>query len=396
MNDINNNEPINQDFHNSEIREENQDQEIISGQNSDQNEEELSGEDQEKKSRFKEGQKLQFVRVRFPGHAKSLPFIFGRLPIHYGQQVVAMSERGMCVGYINSFPYTVDYHPNLEPVRSIKKIATQDDFDHEKKVYQQEKQFENICAKLIEKHQLEMQLTHVEFTQFGKKVVFYFFSPGRVDFRGLVKDLVNELKVRIELRQISIRDRAASIGNIGPCGRELCCSSFLSKYGNTHIKMARNQNLSLNTSKTNGVCASPKCCLSYEDAVYTEIRERLPVEDSIIKTKVGDIGKVTRLHLITMQFEMLTEQGIVKKYAASEFIEELKDYAFPEYFEHIQYDNRNCIGIEDYEKEEKTRKDKDKNELLKHTKKEAADLFEQQLKDSPFLSTYIEKSKEHQ
>jgi cell fate regulator YaaT (PSP1 superfamily) len=235
-------------------------------------------------SRFKEGQILRFVRVRFPGNARSFPFLIGKRNIEYGQKVVAMSDRGMAVGYVNSFPYDVPFNKSMLPVRSISKVATNDDIDRDKEAYRQQKNAENICNDLIEEFRLDMQLTHVEFTSFGKKAVFYFIAPARVDFRDLVKDMVGKLKMRIELRQISVRDRSASIGGIGPCGRELCCSSFLTKYGNVGIKMAKNQDLTLNLSKLNCVCGQLKCCQQYEDDVNREKSSRLPKEGDIITT----------------------------------------------------------------------------------------------------------------
>ena len=265
-------------------------------------------------SRFKEGQVLRFVRVRFPGNSRSFPFLVGKRRIEYGQKVVAMSDRGMAVGYVNSFPYDVPFNKSMLPVRSISKVAMEEDIIKDKDAYHQQKNAENICNDLIEEYRLDMHLTHVEFTSFGKKAVFYFIAPARVDFRDLVKDLVGRLKTRIELRQISVRDRSASVGGLGPCGRELCCSSFLTKYGNAGIKMAKNQDLTLNFSKLNGVCGQLKCCLQYEDEVYREKRSRLPKEGDFISTHTGEIGRVDRLHLLSEQFVMMTNRGVRKRY----------------------------------------------------------------------------------
>ncbi|MDA8792466.1 regulatory iron-sulfur-containing complex subunit RicT [Bacteriovoracaceae bacterium] len=344
---------------------------------------------EKKSSRFKDGQDLSLVRVRFPGHAKSLPFLYGRLPIQYGQKVVAMSERGMAVGYINSFPYKTIYkESDHKDLKFIKKIASDEDISQEIEAYKQEKKFETTCADLIEKHELKMQLTHVEFTQFGKKVVFYFYAPARVDFRGLVKDLVTELKLRIELRQISIRDRAASIGSLGPCGRELCCSSFLSRYGHTHIRMAKNQNLSFSGGKINGVCSQPKCCLGYEEEVYAEKRTLLPKEDHIIKTFDGEIGKVTRLHLIIDQFEMLTTKGSIKKYSASMYDTEMNDYNFPQKFDHIEFDNRTVIGLDEDEEDKKEEREQNLSNWEKQGKTEALSIYNKLFEEYEFFNLY--------
>jgi cell fate regulator YaaT (PSP1 superfamily) len=288
-------------------------------------------------SRFKEGQILRFVRVRFPGNARSFPFLVGKRRIEYGQKVVAMSDRGMAVGYINSFPYDVPFNKSMLPIRSISKVATEEDIEKDQEAYRQQKSAENICNDLIENYKLDMQLTHVEFTSFGKKAVFYFIAPARVDFRDLVKELVGKLKTRIELRQISVRDRSASIGGLGPCGRELCCSSFLTKYGNVGIKMAKNQDLTLNFSKLNGVCGQLKCCLQYEDDVYREKRSRLPKEGDIISTHTGEIGRVDRLHLLSEQFVIMTNRGVRKRFVVDLYKETLdKESAnFPKEFESV-------------------------------------------------------------
>ncbi len=330
----------------------------------------LEDKDREE-SRFKEGQILRFVRVRFPGNSRSFAFLIGKRRIEYGQKVVAMSDRGMAVGYVNSFPYDIAFNKSMLPVRSIAKVAMDDDIEKDKEAYRQQKHAENLCNDLIEQYKLEMHLTHVEFTSFGKKAVFYFIAPARVDFRDLVKDLVGKLKTRIELRQISVRDRSASVGGIGPCGRELCCSSFLTKYGNAGIKMAKNQDLTLNFSKLNGVCGQLKCCLQYEDEVYREKRTRLPKEGDIILTHTGEIGRVDRLHLLSEQFVMMTNRGVRKRYVVDLYKETLnKDEAkFPQEFDSVSDETFKIIGLDEsqtkktknFEQEIKNLKDKSKN-----------------------------------
>ena len=166
-----------------------------------------------KKSRFVEGQEIELIRVRFPGNAKSQPFLLGKRNFVYAQKVVAMSDRGMSIGYINSFPYKVEFKESMLPLKSISKVATDEDIEEQKSYHKKENEAEKLCLRLIEKHKLDMNLTHVEFIQFGKKAVFYFTAPARVDFRNLVKDLVGDLKMRIELRQISVIRRPHWVGN---------------------------------------------------------------------------------------------------------------------------------------------------------------------------------------
>ena len=195
-----------------------------------------------------------------------------------------------------------------------------------------------------------MVLTHVEIIHFGKKAVFYFNAPARVDFRELVKNLVGGLKMRIELRQISVRDRAAALGAVGSCGLQTCCSYFLKEYGNVSIKMAKNQNLALIPSKINGVCGQLKCCTKYEDQVYTEKRTSLPKEGIFLHTENGDNGRVTKLHVLAEEFEMLTDKGLRRKYAKTQIPLEKEDqkppegWQLPHSFGHIANETGTVIG----------------------------------------------------
>ena len=354
----------------------------------------------ENNCQFQVGDILRFVRVRFPGHAKSYPFLIGKRKLMYGQKVVAMSDRGMAVGYVNSFTYELPFKKQMLPLKSISKVASEEDIDKEKDVYKKQKETETLCQRLIEKHKLDMNLTHVEFTHFGKKVVFYFVAPARVDFRGLVKDLVNELKLRIELRQISVRDRSASMGALGPCGRELCCSSFLSRYGNVSIKMAKNQNLSLNYSKLNGVCGQLKCCLQYEDEVYSQKRKNLPRVGEFIKTRNGDTGKVTRLNLLAEQFDMITNRGHIKRYVR-EMVEKKideKEARMPERFDNISDQTSTIHGLEQHEYNEKLKKEKVYQVLEKEAKTYAKETFTEltgiEITEQKESSTIEKKAKE--
>lgn len=317
--------------------------------NSEETEEDQRREEEKENSRFKDGEKLTMIRVRFPGNARSFPFQVGKRRFAYGQKVVAMSDRGMTVGYINSFPYEVIFNKSMLPVRSIAKVASPEDILAQIEFRDSERKAEVICLHLIEKYQLDMILTHVEFTQFGKKAVFYFNAPARVDFRDLVKDLVYDLKMRIELRQISVRDRAAALGSVGACGLQTCCSSFLKNYGNVSIKMAKNQNLALIPTKLNGVCGQIKCCIRYEDDVYIDKRKNLPREGSFIRALNGDKGKVQKLNILVEQFEMLTDTGVRRRYSSNQYkgreSDLGNDYKFPEFFEHIVNETKDCIGI---------------------------------------------------
>ena len=312
------------------------------------------GQDQPPPSKYQPGEVLKFVRVRFPGNAKSFPFLVERRNFSYGQKVVAMSDRGMTVGYINSFPYETTFNKSMLPIKSISKEASQEDISQQKDYAFKEKEAEILCLNLIEKYKLDMVLTHVEFLQFGKKAVFYFNAPTRVDFRNLVKDLVKDLKMRIELRQISVRDRTAALGAIGPCGLQTCCSSFLKSYGNVSIKLAKNQNLALIANKINGVCGQIKCCVKYEDEVYSEKRSRLPKEGSFVFLKNGDKGKVTKLQILSEKFDIMTDEGKLRRYEGPLFDPKRtlpENWSFPSSFEHIVNETSTLIKADNKEPE---------------------------------------------
>lgn len=343
--------------------------------------------------RFTPGQSLLFVKVRFPGNARSFSFYIGRRKLRYGQKVLAMSDRGVTVGYVNSFPYEVIYQPEMGQIRTINRLATDKDLELQIQHYRQEKYFESVCKRYIENYQLEMNLTHVEFTQFGKKCVFYFTAPARIDFRSLVRDLVQELKIRVELRQISVRDRAAALGGIGPCGLQLCCSSFLSKYGHVSMKMAKNQDLTLASQKLNGVCGMVKCCISYEDDAYYELRSELPEVGQLIRTRNGDEGKVVAVQIYQQRFDLFTTTGHRRRYSAGQWIkplpgEESKPIILPPNIEFQSDETNYIIGLEeDLQK---------KRQRLEQDLKVAADqavLFAQQVWDQ--LLTQPTESNSH-
>ena len=336
-------------------------------------------EQKEDGTRFKEGDEVTLIRVRFPGNSRSFAFLRGSRTYRYGEKVVAMSDRGMDVGYINSFAYTVKFTKDLLPLRHISKIATQEDIENKMQNVSREKEAELHCVELVEKLKLDMNVTHVEIIQFGKKMVFYFTAPSRVDFRELVKQLVAKLKMRIELRQISVRDRAAALGSIGACGLSTCCSTFLKNYGNVSIKMAKNQNLALIPSKINGTCGQLKCCIKYEDEVYSNKRNFLPKENSLIQTKNGDKGKVNRLHILAENFDMLTDKGQIRRYRSTQWNKNHKlpdSYKFPDRFDHIVNETSTIIGTEAHIIEQEKLSDEEKAKANLEALEGNSDLFD--------------------
>ena len=206
------------------------------------------------------------------------------------------------------------------PLKKVIRIATSKDLKHQESNRQKEKEAFKICEEKIKKHKLDMNLTEVEYKFDNSKILFYFTADGRIDFRELVKDLAAIFKTRIELRQIGVRDEVRKIGGNGVCGRELCCCSFLGSFETVSIKMAKEQNMSLNPTKISGNCGRLMCCLKYEQNVYEEKLKRLPKLGAIVKTEDGE-GTVdsieTLKEIIRVKFKD-GEDTFYKKYPASD------------------------------------------------------------------------------
>lgn len=229
---------------------------------------------------------IKVVGVRFKKAGKIYYFDPSDLNVKKGDFVVVETARGIefgeCVIGIKEIPET----DIVAPLKSVIRISEEEDINKHKDNKVKEKDALEICLKKIEEHGLNMKLIDVEYTFDNNKVIFYFTADGRVDFRELVKDLATIFKTRIELRQIGVRDEAKMLGGLGPCGRPLCCSTFLGDFASVSIKMAKEQNLSLNPTKISGICGRLMCCLNYEQSTYEDIRKRLPRAGSIVS--MGD------------------------------------------------------------------------------------------------------------
>ena len=230
---------------------------------------------------------IKVVGVRFKKAGKIYYFDPKDLNIEKENFVVVETARGIefgeCIIGIKEIPE----EEIVAPLKSVIRVATKEDIEKHKENKEKEKEALAICLTKIEEHKLNMKLIDVEYTFDNNKVIFYFTADGRVDFRELVKDLATIFKTRIELRQIGVRDEAKMLGGLGPCGRTLCCTSFLGDFTSVSIKMAKEQNLSLNPTKISGICGRLMCCLNYEQSTYEEIRKRLPKVGSIVDTEVG-------------------------------------------------------------------------------------------------------------
>ncbi len=227
------------------------------------------------------------VGIRFKKVGKVYHFDPNGLDIHAGDHVIVETARGIECGECAFGNKEVDDENVIKPIKKVIRLATKTDLEVARGNEQQAKEAFDICRKKIAEHKLDMNLVSVECTFDLNKILFYFTADGRVDFRGLVKDLASIFRTRIELRQIGVRDEAKMVGGLGICGRELCCASYLEDFQPVSINMAKDQNLSLNPTKISGTCGRLMCCLKYEYDGYHEMQKITPRVDSIVQTPEG-------------------------------------------------------------------------------------------------------------
>jgi cell fate regulator YaaT (PSP1 superfamily) len=237
------------------------------------------------------------VGVRFKSAGKIYYFDPDNLEIKKGDNVIVETARGLEYGDVVIEPRSVTEEDIVAPLKKVIRLATEDDKAKNKDNKAKEKEAFDICLGKITEHGLPMKLIDVEYTFDNSKIIFYFVADGRIDFRELVKDLAAIFRTRIELRQIGVRDESKMVGGLGPCGRTMCCASFLGDFAPVSIKMAKEQNLSLNPTKISGVCGRLMCCLNYEQNTYEEIRRKTPVVGSTVKTEDG-IGEVVENNIL--------------------------------------------------------------------------------------------------
>jgi len=230
---------------------------------------------------------IEVVGVRFRSAGKMYYFDPNRLQAAKGDSVIVETTRGPEFGEVCLANTKISADHVVSPLRPLLRIATPADVAKNEENREKESKAFGICQEKIAKHGLEMKLIEVQYAFDGSKLLFYFAAEGRVDFRELVKDLASVFRTRIELRQIGIRDEAKILGGIGACGRPLCCSTFLPDFAQVSIKMAKDQNLSLNSAKISGVCGRLMCCLRYESEVYAEEIRKTPSNDSLVRTPDG-------------------------------------------------------------------------------------------------------------
>lgn len=255
----------------------------------------------------------RIIGVRFRTAGKIYYFDPLRFSVKRGDHVIVETARGVEYGTVVGEPREVDDKKVVQPLKPVLRVATERDDEQEAGNKLKEKEAFRICQEKIRKHGLDMKLIDAEYTFDNNKVLFYFTADGRVDFRELVKDLASVFKTRIELRQIGVRDETKILGGIGICGRVLCCHSHLSEFIPVSIKMAKEQNLSLNPGKISGVCGRLMCCLKHEEETYEELNRRLPNTGDYVTTDDGLRGEVASVNVLRQQVKVIVEIGDEKE-----------------------------------------------------------------------------------
>jgi cell fate regulator YaaT (PSP1 superfamily) len=250
----------------------------------------------------------RIVGIRFRGGGKVYFFDAGELELSLMEKVIVETERGLSVGTVAIPPRGQEDPPQDIPLKPILRAAADDDREKLGQNHEKEIEAKGFCNKCIEKHDLDMRLVEVEHLFDGSKIIFYFTADERVDFRALVRDLASRFHTRIEMRQIGVRNKARLVGGIGSCGRELCCCTFLTNFEPVSVKMAKDQNVSLNPAKISGVCGRLMCCFKYEYDTYVSMKRDMPKIGKTITTEKGT-GKVVRQNVLANRVTIQIEDG---------------------------------------------------------------------------------------
>ena len=249
----------------------------------------------------------EVIGVRFKEVGKVYYFDPKDYKIQVGDHVIVETARGIEYGTVTGKVQEVPEGKVVQPLKSVIRVANAEDDAKAKRNREKEKEAMRICKEKIRKHELEMKLIDAEYTFDNNKVLFYFTADGRIDFRELVKDLAAVFRTRIELRQIGVRDETKILGGIGSCGRPLCCSTFLSEFAPVSIRMAKEQNLSLNPTKISGVCGRLMCCLKNEEETYEYLNSKLPGIGDTVTTVTGLKGEVSSVNVLRQKVKILVD-----------------------------------------------------------------------------------------
>ena len=267
---------------------------------------------------------IKVIGVRFRTAGKIYFFSPGGLELTAGDKVIVETARGVEFGSVVTGVREVPDDQISQPLKPVIRVATQDDVRKEAKNRDKEKDAFKICQEKIRKHGLEMKLIDAEYTFDNNKVLFYFTADGRIDFRELVKDLASVFRTRIELRQIGVRDETKIRGGIGICGRPLCCHTYLTEFAPVSIKMAKEQNLSLNPTKISGVCGRLMCCLANEEETYEELNSHLPSIGDYVTTPEKLKGEVQSVNVLRQTVKVVVTMDNDEKEVRDYKVEELR------------------------------------------------------------------------
>lgn len=291
---------------------------------------------------------IKVIGVRFRQAGKIYNFSPADFQVKVGDHVIVETARGIEYGSVVQGIREVADDKVIMPLKSVIRIATEEDDKKAIENNEKEKKAFKICKEKIAKHGLKMKLIETEYTFDNNKVLFYFTADGRIDFRELVKDLASVFKTRIELRQVGVRDETKMLGGIGICGRPLCCNTYLSEFIPVSIKMAKEQSLSLNPTKISGICGRLMCCLKNEQEAYEELNSNLPDIGEKVKTFDGFKGEVVSVNVLRQKVKIVVEvddEREIKEYA----IDELKFKPKKKKFNLASEELKALKGLEDKE-----------------------------------------------
>ncbi|MBQ4284059.1 MAG: stage 0 sporulation family protein [Lachnospira sp.] len=292
------------------------------------------------------------IGVRFRRAGKIYFFAPGRYNnIEVGQNVIVETARGVEYGHVVLGEREVSDESVIQPLKAVIRIATPEDDEREQRNREKEKEAYGICLEKIKKHNLDMKLIQVEYTFDNNKVLFYFTAEGRIDFRELVKDLAAVFKTRIELRQVGVRDEAKIMGGIGVCGRPLCCATYLPEFVPVSIKMAKEQNLSLNPTKISGVCGRLMCCLKNEEEAYEHLNSKLPNVGDIVTTVDNLKGEVSSVNVLRQRVKITITHDNDEKEIKEYSVDEIK-FKPKKRYEKVQINDQELRELEELERRE--------------------------------------------
>ena len=302
---------------------------------------------------------IKVIGVRFRRAGKVYFFDPGELQINKGDHVIVETARGVEFGSVVLGLREVEEDMVIQPLKPVLRVATADDVRREERNREKEKEALAICLEKVQKHGLEMKLIDAEYTFDNNKVLFYFTADGRVNFRELVKDLASVFKTRIELRQIGVRDETKILGGVGICGRVLCCHSYLSDFAPVSIKMAKEQNLSLNPSKISGTCGRLMCCLKNEEETYEYLNSKLPNVGDYVTAEDGTKGEVHSVNVLRQTVKVIVTLDKDEKEIRDYRVNQLK-FKSRRRREKLQVNDDELKALEALEKKEgKTRRNDD-------------------------------------